>query len=118
MTERSDSNIEAGLREIFAHEIRSQQGQTPSFGLVRLMARIEARERIEARVERIRVWSETAAVGAIAGLLATFWNQMASGLEAFLPLSQHHLSWASVLGLSASVLALFLCWPKAFNQDV
>ncbi len=117
MNKGAGIEIESGLRSIFESETAAQQGRTPSFTLIQLMARLDERDRIKTRVEQIRMWSEIASVGAAAGLLAWFWHQFASGPAAALPLAPNGPTWAAILGLSASALGLLCCWPEAFSQD-
>ncbi len=118
MNAHGNGNIEAGLQSLFAGEIKAQHGRSPSLELIRLMARIDERARKQSKLDRIQGWCEILAVGGSAGLLAAFWSQLTSGLESLLPLAHHNLSWASVLGLAASFLALLICWPRAFSQEL
>ena len=117
MTDSGIAELEARLREAFASDIASQRNQYPSLALVLAMARIDARNRKQSMIGRLRAWSEALALGGSAGLLAVFWSELASGLESLLQLAPHSVLSTTLMGLAPPLLALLLFWPRVFGHE-
>lgn len=114
---RCDDELEALLRAAFEGEIEAQGDRVPGREFVLLMARISEHNRRQSKLAAIQAWSEILVVGAFAALLAYWWNDATSGLEAIRPLAQTNFSWPALLGVSASLLGLLLLWPMSLIRD-
>ena len=115
--DRRDDEMEVLLRATFESEIRTQRDRVPSREFVLLMARIAEYNRRQSKLTTIQAWSEILVVGTIAALMTFWWNDATSGLEAIVPLAQTGVSWSTLLGLAASLLALLLVWPIILIRD-
>ena len=114
---RCDDELEALLRAAFESEIEAQGDRVPGREFILLMARISEHNRRQSKLAAIQAWSEILVVGAFAALLAFWWNDATSGLEAIRPLAQTNFSWPALLGVSAGLVALLLLWPMSLIRD-
>ncbi len=110
-----DEGLEALMQADFACEIEAQRDQLPDLTFLLLMARIDARNRRQAKVAAIESWSEILVLWTIATLAAFWWNDAATSLDALFPLAGAGVSWTTGLGLAAGLLTVLLFWSKTLT---
>lgn len=113
-----DGALEARLRALFRAEIETQGSLVADRNIILLMARIDALNKRQATVASIESGSEILALGTIVALLAVWWKDLASGLEALFPIAASGFSWEAGIGVGTSLAALLILWYKALVRDV
>ena len=112
-----DGALEARLRALFRAEIEAQGSRVPDRNIILLMAKIDALSKRQATVASIEAGSEFLALGTILALLAVRWGDLASGLEALVPIAASGLSWEAGIGIATGLVALLVLWSKALVRD-
>ena len=112
-----DEALEVRLREGFAREIAAQAGRPPDLNAILLMAKIDALNKRRARVAAIESWSEILVLGTIGTVLAVWWEDVMSGLEALFPAASASLPWVPSLGVAAGLLAILLLWSNTLVRQ-
>lgn len=112
-----DGVLEARLRALFRAEIEGQGGRVPDRNIILLMARIDALNKRQATVASIETGSEILALGTIVALLAVWWQDLASGLEAMFPIAASGFPWEAGIGVATSLAALLMFWSKALVRN-
>lgn len=110
---RADVSLEARLRAGFASEVAASREGIPDIGRVLLMARIDAINRKRQRIAAIELGSEIAVLGTVGSLMAIWWEEVASGLEAMLPLADGGLASTTGLAIAAGLAAAGVYWSRA-----
>ena len=115
--EVSGDPVEALLRKEFSRQIAAQRDKVPSAEFIHMVAACNAPAQPRFVPAIWAGWSDAVVLGTITTLVASWWDDITTGLKTLLLLESAGVPWTADMALAGVLLAFTLCWTRTMSHS-